>query len=170
MEKSVLKQTETTLEAIEAIAEKLCREERSWHFHILTKDCIFNDGADFALILESSDSQECFVNYCLEKPTELGKRLVKLLHGEDVLQEVASGNAGEIQADGRRIITRAQELGHRGTLWHHHMLFPDCIFNEDKGKWTITLEDLERQEILKSVSNDEPKKVLREMERIFYQQ
>jgi hypothetical protein len=164
------KQTITTLQTIEEIAETLCREKRSWHFHILTPNCMLSDSTDHAFILESPTSKECFVYYCSDKPMELGKRLAKLLHGEDILQEVSDSTIGQVSSSAATIIRRAEELSASDILWHHHMLFPDCMFNEHQGKWTIIFEDPESEKILESTSDDEPRSALRKLEVLFYRQ
>ncbi len=101
---------------------------------------------------------------------ELGKQLVQLLHKEDIVQAAPFATAGKIQPCAMNIINRAKELCTKGDLWHHHMLFPDCIFNKHQGKWTIMFEDLENKKIMESISDEEPRSVLREIEILFYKQ
>ena len=50
------------------------------------------------------------------------------------------------------------------------MLFPDCAFNKNKGKWALILEDPQSKEILESVTDHEPKEDLKQIETLFYGQ
>ena len=50
------------------------------------------------------------------------------------------------------------------------MLFPYCKFNKNKGKWTIIFEDKEKNEIIESITDTEPKTDLQYIEALFYSQ
>lgn len=50
------------------------------------------------------------------------------------------------------------------------MLFPNCMFNKNKDKWAIIFEDQERNEIIESVTDKEPKTDLQYIESLFYSQ
>jgi hypothetical protein len=44
------------------------------------------------------------------------------------------------------------------------------MFNNSKGKWTIIFEDQENNEVIESVTKDEPKSDLQHIEKLFYAQ
>lgn len=150
-------------------AKELSGQKKGWHFHILTPGCLLNSHPDYALILEVPSDGQTFVNYSKEKPMEMGKELVKLLHGVDVVQ--APPLASAAASDGiKKILEKASQINNRGDFWHHHMLFPDCCFNKNPGKWTLILEVPQTKEILESVTEGEPKEDLKQIETLFYNQ
>ena len=163
-----MKQIDVSLSIIEEKAVQLSREKKSWHFHILTKDCSLNRFSGVALILENPESDELYVSICSEKPMDLGKRLVEMLHGKDITKKTHVST--DLPAAAKKIIDRAKELSGANIPWHHHMLFPNCVFNTHPGCWTIVFEDPEHNTVLESFSADEPKPVLKELEAIFYTQ
>ena len=50
------------------------------------------------------------------------------------------------------------------------MLFPGCKYNKHGDKWVIVFEDMEKGEIIESISEDEPKSDLQHIEGLFYSQ
>ncbi|MDO8657116.1 MAG: hypothetical protein Q7K55_00110 [Candidatus Levybacteria bacterium] len=153
---------------VRTIVQEIIDSKKKWHFHILTPDCQLSTSPQFALIVESTVDDQIFVSYFDQNPMELGEELVKLLHGSDIIQG-RFGNQ-EPSSSFQLILNKAKELNSRGIFWHHHMLFPDCIYNTSKGKWKIILEDKEANEVLESLSDNEPKSDLQQMELLFYQQ
>lgn len=162
------------IRGIKEKARELSDDGKSWHFHILTPECKFNESEKSAFILENASDGEVFVCYSDEPQMDAGKELVKLLHGKDVVKDSSvdpeQGRGVELPEDVKRIVQRAKELNSKGKFWHHHMLFPDCTLNKQRGKWMAVLEDRERGEMLKAVFDREPKEVLKEIETLFYQQ
>lgn len=67
-------------------------------------------------------------------------------------------------------LKKAGKLNWKGVLWYHHMLFPDCIFNKDAGKWTIIFEDAETGEIITALYDKELVEDLRAIEVLYYEQ
>lgn len=155
---------------IRAKAQEFSQAKKSWHFHILTPQCQLNTEKQFALILENATDKQTFVAYEDNPPMEIGKQLVQLLHGNDVVQDKnQSVDLPKPSLQTEIILNKAQQLNQEGKFWHHHMLFPDCIFN-DSGSWLIIFEDQATGEIIKSVSKTEPKSDLKHIETLFYQQ
>lgn len=152
------------------IAKELASSGKKWHFHILTPECQLNDSDKCAFVLENADDNEAWVCYSDQPQMDLGKELVKLLHGNDVVK----GEGEEIEIPPspqvKELLKRASDLNRRGKFWHHHMLFPGCRFNKYKGKYVIVFEDQEKGEIIESVSDGEPKCDLQHIERLFYSQ
>ena len=161
----------TTINQIIEAVKKLSDEKKRWHFHILTPECQLNDEDNYALVLENTSDNEALVCYSDEPYMDVGKELVKLLHGEDVVADnKQKPKEAEPSAQVKRILQRAKQLNKTGKSWHHHMLFPNCRFNKHQDKWTIIFEDKETGEVIESVSDDEPKNDLQHIETLFYQQ
>jgi hypothetical protein len=159
-----------SLHEIETHAQQLQRKKQSWHFHILTGNCKLNDSNSFAFVLENPSDKESLVHYCASKPADLGMKLVKLLHGDNIIEENFGDNQTSFSEAVNKMIDRAQTLGSDNTLWHHHMLFPDCRYNNYPGNWTILFEDCKDGESIESVSKSEPKDELRAVETLYYRQ
>ncbi len=151
-------------------AKQLQEQGKDWHFHMLTPDCIFNVRSDkHAFVLENRTDNETHVVYSDERYMEVGQKLVKMLHGNEILDE----NKGTSKLRDEKIqiiLQKAKELNERNIPWHHHMLFPDCIFNKHKEKWCIVFEDPEEDKTIEFVSDREPKEVLRKIEILYYKQ
>lgn len=167
---STMKKVKLSLDQIQAQAYDLSQEKRGWHFHILTKDCLLNQSGEHVFLLESHDNEEVFVHYCSEKPVEVGKKLAKLLHGEDIVRDNPLKESIEMPDAVAEIINRAKALNTACIAWHHHLLFPGCVFNRHAGKWTLIFEDPENRQILENVSDAEPRFELQEIETLFYEQ
>lgn len=141
----------------------------NWHFHILTPECQLNETNSYALILEDNTHNKVFTYPFTEKPMDLGKELLQLLHGKTILQKEEIVTK-KISPEVEKILKKAKELNSQGIFWHHHMIFPDCTFNKHKGKWVLILEDQESGDILGSLTETEPKEDLKLIETLFYQQ
>lgn len=153
---------ETTIEDIKKIAHRLHKEKKEWHFYILTPDCLLNKSKKHAFILENVFDKEIYVNYSTERQLATGKELVELLHRI---------NTAAVQTTDKNILIikkKAEECNKKNIPWHHHMLFPNCTFNKHKGKWCIIFED--KEQIIESLSAEEPKENLSIIEKLYYEQ
>ena len=177
-----------TAKKIMMAAEKLKKDGKKWHFHILTPGCTFNKDKRFALILENTSDNELFVHFSLKKPTKTGQKLVIMLHPAITAnapkssylnpRSVSSRRKGEftgqaekkVSPKARQMINRAIELNNKGFAWHHHLLFPDCKFSKDSRYWTLVFEDPLNGEIIEDRFKNEPKEALRQIEPLFYAQ
>ncbi len=160
-----------TIDQIIQKAKECAANKKKWHFHILTPECLLNDQDDFALVMENTTDQECFVCRSNEPFMNVGKELVQLLHKSVVLGESHERKAKSLVSEQvPKILSRAKELNTVGIAWHHHMLFPDCQYNQHKGQWTILFEDKQKVETIESITNEEPKDDLPYIEELFYQQ
>ena len=152
-------------------AEKLKKDGKKWHFHMLTPGCVFNEEKMFALILENSTDEEHLVHHSLKKPVDTGKKLVELLHGTITnTQKTHKNTKKKLTPKVNKMIARANELSNKGFSWHHHLLFPDCIFNHDPRYWTLVFEDPLNGEVIKDISKEEPRQALQQIEPLFYAQ
>lgn len=155
-------------------AKKLGKDGKKWHFHILTPGCKFNKDKRFALILENTSDNEQFIHFSLKKTAKTGQKLVELLHGKGI-----SKNAKEVAQNTKekklshkveQMIKRATELNLKGFTWHHHVLFPHCMFNKDSRYWTLIFEDPLNNEVIEERFKEEPKEALSKIEPLYYAQ
>ena len=161
---------ESNFEEIEKLAKELHSQGKKWHFHMLTSDCIFNTNkSKHAFVFENTSENKNYVIYSDKRNMELGQKLVKLIHGDKILKKESSPNQSPNPTI-KKVLDRAQQLNQKGILWHHHMFFPDCIFNEHKGKWVLVFEDPESQEKIELIYDKEPLDDLREIELLYYAQ
>ena len=160
------------IKQIKEKAKKLSKGGKDWHFHILTPRCKLNVANKYALILENVSDKETFVTHSDTPYMGVGEELVKLLHGDDIIQN--EGKKTELSPSSQvvkeKILKRAKELTENGVFWHHHMLFPGCIFNDHDDKWVIVFEDQEENTVIESITDNEPKTDLQHIERLFYTQ
>lgn len=159
-----------TKEDILKLAQEFSNKKLSWHFHILTPECKLNNSDKYALILENGTENKSYVFFSESAEMDIGKQLVGLLHGKVTSKEENLITNYRPPANVLKIIEIAKDLMSKNKYWHHHMLFPDCIFNKNKGKWTIMFEDQENDKVIESVSDNEPKQDLKLIEPLFYSQ
>lgn len=159
-----------TIEEIKKIAQDYAIKGMKWHFHILTPECQLNDVKEYALILENAVDEKVYVCFSSTPYMSIGKELVQLLHGNDVLKGSEEKKEYPPSSQVKKLLERAQSSTDKGIFWHHHMLFPYCKFNNNKGKWKILFEDKENNEVIESISENEPKGDLQHIEALFYNQ
>jgi hypothetical protein len=161
---------ETSIQELVAVAHQLHAEGKKWHFHMLTPDCQFNKNPNKqAFVLENTTDDETSVAYSDERYMKEGQELVKLAHGTDIIQP-SEKNSPINNANIERMVERAKELNNNKIIWHHHMLFPDCILNKDAEKWCIVFEDPKTGEVIKYLADHEPLEELRAIEVLYYKQ
>lgn len=151
------------------LGSELAASGKRWHPHVLSLDCRFNDRELCALILEASDQAEVFATYSEEPMMETARTLAALAHGERAVQADAASDS-DASPKVAEMMRRAKTLSGRGRHWHHHVLFPECIFNTHPGEWTIVFEDPETGETLESVTSDRPAKDIQVTETMFFAQ
>lgn len=161
---------ESTSSQILDIAESCASTKESWHFHIMSPECLLNNTGKYALILENITNKQTY--QCLsDRPyMDIGKTLVQFLHGNDVIKKEAEPKLSPPSPNVSKILEQAKRANSEGKFWHHHMLFPDCAYNKNQGQWAIVFEDQDNQEVITSLSENEPKNDLQYIENLFYQQ
>lgn len=147
----------TSVEEIKKLAEQYSTAGNKWHFHILTPQCQLNKENKYALILENALNNTTHVCYSEEPYMSIGKELVRLLHGKDVIKNQQEKKKQPPSSGVEKLLIRAKQLNEQGKFWHHHMLFPYCRFNNNKNKWAIIFEEKENSEVIESVTDSEPK-------------
>ncbi|MBW2973928.1 hypothetical protein KY346_06070 [Candidatus Woesearchaeota archaeon] len=161
---------ETNFDEVENLAKELQSQGKKWHFHMLTPDCVFNKNkGKHAFVFENVSDNKTYVVYSDERNMELGQKLVKMIHGDKILKKEENAIPSKNEKI-KKILEKAKNLNERGIHWHHHMLFPNCIFNEHSGKWNIVFEDQETGEKIEVLYDDEPVDDLREIEVLYYAQ
>jgi hypothetical protein len=161
---------EAELDSIRATAHQLANTGGGWHFHILTPNCALNDKPHFAFILEDVDNVQAWVHYSQWMEQELGSELLPLLHKVSATPADEPDNHYQPSAKVHQILTRAQELNAAGTRWHHHVLFPGCMFNMHSPRYVLMFEDPEQGNTIEQVSDSEPTPDLKLLEPLFYAQ
>ena len=133
---------ESTIKEIIEKAKEADSQNKKWHFHILGKNCKFN-----------------------EKPLKKAKKLADLMYGKNFLEEKGEGKKNK---DFELILKKVKELEEKGIEWHHHHLHPDCIFNERKKMHAIVLES--EGIYLTAFFDSKPMKDLIKIEKLFYKE
>jgi hypothetical protein len=143
---------------------------QKWHYHLLTPNCQFNKSGQFAIFVEHLDAKQIIVNYADVAEMELSKALAGMLHGAEVMDQ---DNAKPDYASNKEvfaILKLIRELTDAGIKWHHHVFFPGCTFNTHGNKHELVCEDPRNGTCLISISDDEPKEDLKQIEAQFYNQ
>ena len=150
---------------------RLCQAEgKRWHFHVFPPGCLLNQRPDrYALTLENGTDAQIHVVYGDTPFMEVSQVLVTMLHGKTVLAEECSPTGSDESRLGP-VLERARALSARNIYWHHHLLFPDCSYNQHPGKWNIVFEDPEKQETLQILYDQEPLADLRLVETLYFAQ
>ena len=161
---------EITIEECRKKAKLWHAQKDSWHFHVLAPHCAFNTRRDtHALVLENRTVNRTYVVFSDDKFVKVSQELVKLLHGDRILDKdkaTTSRGSEKIQV----VLQKASESNQGNLAWHHHMLFPDCIFNEHRGKWNIVFEDKQDDSVVEILYDVEPVDDLRLIEVLYFHQ
>jgi hypothetical protein len=155
------------------ISRELAGSGERWHNHVLSPDCKLNERRQCALIVEASDRQEVYVTYSDEPMMDVGRAIATMVHGEDPLAAAVADPGEKMRADSAAVaemMRRAEDFASRGIHWHHHILFPECVFNPHPGDWTLVFEDPETGETLESVTAEKPEQDIRVTETMFFSQ
>lgn len=148
------------------MAEYLNKENKKWHFHVLGKDCKFNDNKrKFSIVFENEESNETFYSIFEDKSIKESKKLADMMYGKDFLE---GQKKDKHNPDFDMILKKAKELAKQKIEWHHHHLHPNCIFNDYKGKHCIILEDPKTQKVLIALYTQKPMEDLVKIEKLFY--
>lgn len=126
-----------TLEDCLPLAQRLQAAGGGWHSHVLSPGCRHNPFPDhYAVVIEDDGAAIAHIAEGTQAFPEVDKALVKMLHGDDILDASALTGAGGDCA----LLHQLQDVQAQGVAWHHHMHFPDCVFNPHPGDWSIAVE------------------------------
>ena len=145
-------------------ASRWQRRGVQWHFHLLSPGCLFNPTKMHELFIESKRGN--YVARSHKPLTEIARLLVQLLHGRDITQFSSSPASGNVE----KILKQAKQLSEKRVKWHHHLLFPHCVFNKKWGKWILAFENPLDNKLTELVYAHFPEKDLRKVENAFYGQ
>lgn len=159
---------EATLNEIRDLALSANERSVAWHFHIMSPDCFLNTNDKYAFVLEIPSESCVYVNFSDKAEKELAAELSPLLHGADVMDAHATEEAYVPPEIVEQMTQRAKELNEKNAQWHHHMLFPDCIFNGYAPHHVLVLEDSTTGEALVSITEYDPIDDLKQIENLFF--
>lgn len=160
---------EITIEEARQKARELEENQRKWHFHVLFPGCVFNESEEKnALVMEDRTSDVTYVVYSDQSMTTFGNELMRNYFSE-IYPDHEDMESGGKYSD-HEILDQCRRLQQEGTAWHHHMLYPDCIFNDHKGKWNLVFESREAGLYLNETSEEEPLDILQQLEFAYFQQ
>lgn len=154
--------TTIALEECLPLANRLQSEGKPWHSHVLSPGCRFNPFVGrYAAVVEDDATHTAYIARSDGFP-EVDKQLVKMLHGDDILDAGHPSSAEETLLECSPLLRRLVEIDDIGKPWHHHMNFPDCALNPHRGRWAITIEYEDHQ--FSESYDDEPRDILRAIE------
>ena len=149
------------------LALGLIADGKEWHSHVLSPGCKLNPfQQSYAIIIEDDTDGTTYVAASDRFP-EVDKELVKMLHGEDILDARKVETAGSGDPCNSTLLLLVRDLDKRHVAWHHHMHFPNCVFNPNPGNWSISVEFGE-SEVTDESYPEEPVDVLRELEVLYF--
>lgn len=139
---------------------------QAWHFHVLAPACAFNPhpGA-YTFLLELTGAGRTVCTVYDERPTEVNKKLLPLLHGADALADKKA--AAPLSAEDEAFLAPVEAAVKAGTNWHHHMMFPACGLNASQGKWRLFVEIGGVEPMIRDY-DAEPALVLNRIERLYF--
>lgn len=154
------------MDACVPTGERLAAAGKHWHSHVLSPGCVHNpfDG-HYAVVVEDDAENITYIAEGTEAFPEADKVLVKMLHGDDILDPAAAKGGSEAAKDSL-LLAHILRLQEKGLRWHHHMHFPGCAFNPHPGKWSIGVES--PGAFYAEAFDDEPVDTLREVEVIYF--
>lgn len=154
------------LDSCLAFAKGLAEAGKKWHSHVLSPGCVHNPyEGQYAIVVEDDTEHRAYIAPSDQFP-EVDKDLVKILHGDDILDASKTSAASGREAIASAMLDRLRLIDSRHVPWHHHMNFPECAFNPEPGKWSITIESTEG-DFFESY-DDEPVDMLREVEILYF--
>jgi hypothetical protein len=153
-----------TIDQVRQKAKSWLRKGKKWHFHVLFPDCAFNTVHDqYALVLEDRTNCQTFVAYDDKGFAKISQELLKMRYGENIL-DTSQSPAASTKKPAKPILERCQTLVRDNIPWHHHLLFPDCIFNSHAGKWNLVLESGDESQAMNALYDEEPVEDLQKLE------
>src|SRR3989338_360917 len=116
-----------SVEEIKKLAEQYQTRGDKWHFHILTPKCQLNTKNKYALILENAINNITHVCYSEEPYMSIGKELVQLLHGKDVIKNQEENKEWLPSTGVNKLLERAKELSKKEKAYGDARILPACL-------------------------------------------
>jgi hypothetical protein len=152
------------------LARSLHSDAKTWHYHLLTPNCLFNSSAQYALVLEDISMGEVFILYSDAAKIDLSSELATMLHGKEVMDNANARTDYIPNQIVARMLILINELKREKIIWHHHVFFPECTFNSNLGQYKLVVENPKTLTYLESISSYEPIEELKQIESAFYSQ
>lgn len=144
-------------------AQALQTAGKRWHSHVLSPGCMHNPyPGRYAIVIEDDTDVRAFLAPSDGFP-EVDKALVKILHGDDILD---ARRGGRVTTGDSALLRGLHAVQSRGAHWHHHMHFPACVLNPERGRWCIAIES--DGETFSEAFAHEPVDTLREIEILYF--
>jgi len=70
--------------------------------------------------------------------------------------------------DFSEMVKKAEGYYKNKTKWHFHILMPNCIFSENKKKFTVILENEENGDVFVTYFDERPIKDAEKLENLLY--
>ncbi len=158
--------TEVPLDGVLDVALSLRQDGKRWHSHVLSPGCAHNAyPGRFAVVVEDDQEGRACIAASSAFP-DVDRALVKLLHGDDILDKDKTAAATGATPPASGLPARLADIDRRGVGWHHHMHFPRCALSPEPGRWTISVESDEGA--FYETFDNEPVDVLRELEVLYF--
>jgi hypothetical protein len=142
----------------------------SWHFHVLFPDCVFNTQSNqYAMVLENRTTDQTYVVYSEIGFAKVSQELLKLHYGDNILDK-SRVPSDHTDKPIKPIMDLSEGYSRNNIIWHHHMLFPDCIFNEHPGKWNIVLEGRGESQVVNALYDEEPLDDFQQLEIAYFKE
>jgi hypothetical protein len=161
---------EITIDQAHELSRAWQKAGESWHFHALFPDCVFNtQNIYYALVLENRTTGQTYVVYSDNGFAKASQELLKLRYGNNILNKNQTP-ANHSDKSIRPILDQCEVYSQNHITWHHHMFFPDCIFNQNPGKWNIVMEGRGQPHILNALYDQEPVEDLQQIEIAYFKE
>ena len=140
------------------------QQGEKWHFHVFFPNCVFNLQNDrYALVVENRSADQTFVTYSPVGFAKISQDLLRLIYGDHILDKKQDSNKSH-EKETRPIVYQCEQFIREKIPWHHHILFPDCNFNQHPGKWHLVLEGGADPQIFSALYDEEPLDDLQQLE------
>lgn len=157
-----------SLAEIRSEAIELHENNSPWHFHVMSPECMLNTNDKYAFVLESPSDGLIMVHLSDKAEKDLASELSPLLHGSDVMDSKATAEGYSPSEIVLQMKERALDLNEKNVQWHHHMLYPDCVFNGYSPNHVLMIEDSSTGEAILSITEEDPKDDLKQIENLYF--
>ncbi|ARU93792.1 hypothetical protein [Tatumella citrea] len=162
---SLLTYHEIEMDEVIPLAMSFIADGRPWHSHAISPGCHFNPYPDlYAVVVEDNQHNIAYISPSVSFP-EADKQLVRLLHGDDILNPDIRFTQSEQDIESE-LLQRVRQLNEQGVAWHHHMNFPHCLMTRQTQQWMITVES--DAGVFQEEYPGEPKEILRQLEVLYF--